>query len=220
VPLLSAVLFDFGDTLFHSPDGAALMVGAGIPPAEAAALWERIWRSSKTAPELAKRRDVSAANHRAAWTGLFQPADAYVPGLAVRLYEEVMLPRNWLPYPDTAPTLAALRAAGVRVGVISNITAHLRPVFDAHGLAGTVDAYTHSYEHEREKPDPELFLEACRALGSLPGETLMVGDSHLADGGAVEAGMPVLLLPMVPPGTVRGLDLVLRAVGVAAAGTG
>ncbi len=38
-----------------------------------------------------------------------------------------------------------------------------------------------------------------------PEEALMVGDSHLADGAAVLAGMTALVLPAVPPGAVRGL---------------
>jgi hypothetical protein len=41
----------------------------------------------------------------------------------------------------------------------------------------------------------------------------MVGDSHLADGGAVLTGMTVLLLPAVAPGTPRGLARVLDLCG-------
>jgi hypothetical protein len=40
----------------------------------------------------------------------------------------------------------------------------------------------------------------------------MVGDSHLADGGAVLAGMTTLLLAPVERGTPRGLDVVLKLV--------
>jgi len=205
-----AVLFDFGDALFYSPSGAAVMVEAGMDRPTAEALWEEIWLASKTPEELATQRDRSPEAHRAGWTALFARADAHVPGLSRILYERIMDPINWLPYPDVSETLEGLKALQIRVGVLSNVTTHLRPVFARHGLDGLVDAYVHSFEHGLEKPDPELFLAACMQLGVSPARTLMVGDSHLTDGGAVGAGLSVLLLPQVSPGSVRGLELVVQ----------
>jgi FMN phosphatase YigB (HAD superfamily) len=66
-----------------------------------------------------------------------------------------------------------------------------------------------SFQHGLEKPAPALFLAACEALGIDPEATLMVGDSHVADGGGVLAGLTTLLRAPVPPGRPRGLDLVL-----------
>jgi FMN phosphatase YigB (HAD superfamily) len=60
------------------------------------------------------------------------------------------------------------------------------------------------------KPDPALFGAACESLGVEPWEAVMVGGSALRDGGAVDAGIPALLLPPVPPGVTRGLAAVLR----------
>jgi HAD superfamily hydrolase (TIGR01493 family) len=207
-----AVLFDFGDTLFHSPSGAAVIVEAGADEETAERLWDEIWAASKTAEELAKRRDVSAEAHRTAWSSLFARADVVAEGLSQMLYERVMDAINWVPYPDTAHTLSALDDAGVRVGVISNITQHLEPVFAKYELDAYVDSYVHSFEHAVEKPSPALFTAACEALRCSPEDTLVVGDSHLADGGAVLAGLTTLLLPAVGPGEPRGLDLVLRLV--------
>ncbi len=205
-----AVLFDFGDTLFYSPSGAAVMAEAGMDRATAEALWDEIWLASKTPEELATQRDRSPEAHRAGWTALFTRADVHVPGLSHTLYDRIMDPINWLPYPDVSETLQGLIAMGIRVGVLSNITTHLRPVFARHRLDGLVDAYVHSFEHGLEKPDPGLFLTACNQLGVAPARALMVGDSHLTDGGAVGAGLSVLLLPPVPPGAVRGLERVLQ----------
>jgi HAD superfamily hydrolase (TIGR01493 family) len=207
-----AVLFDFGDTLFHSPSGAEVIVEAGADEETAARLWAEIWTASKTAEELAKRRDVSAEAHRTAWSSLFARADVVAEGLSQLLYERVMDAINWVPYPDTAHILSALDDAGVRVAVISNITQHLEPVFAKYELDAYVDAYVHSFEHAVEKPSPELFAAACEALHVTPAQTLVVGDSHLADGGAVLAGLTTLLLPAVAPGDRRGLDIVLRLV--------
>ena len=212
MPPFRAVLFDFGDTLFHSPSGMKVIAEAGADEETAARMWDEIWAASKTAEELSKHRDLSPHAHRAAWSSLFARADAVAEGLSQLLYERVMDPLNWVPYADAGRTLRALREAGVRAGVISNIAQHLGPVFAKYELDAYVDAYVHSFEHAVEKPAPELFAAACEALRSEPAATLMVGDSHLADGGAVLAGLTTLLLPPAAGAEERGLDVVLRLV--------
>jgi HAD superfamily hydrolase (TIGR01493 family) len=205
-----AVLFDFGDTLFHSPSGAEVIAEAGADEETAARMWDEIWAASKTAEELSKQRDTSPEAHRAAWSSLFARADAVAEGLSQLLYDRVMDPINWVPYPDTGTVLRGLDDAGVRIGVVSNIATHLGPVFSKYELDAYVDSYVHSFEHAVEKPAPALFNAACQALRTPAVETLMVGDSHLADGGAVLAGMTTLLLPPVERGARRGLEVVLK----------
>ncbi len=209
---IKGVCFDFGDTLFHSPDGAAVIAGAGVAPQIARELWDKIWRDSKTPEALAVQRDLSPEAHRAGWLGLFEQADIRKPGLSTLLYERVMDHRKWLPYPDTEKVLRALRERGLRIGVVSNVAEDLRPVFVARGWGDLIDGYAHSYEHGIEKPDVRIFLAACKAMGTAPSETLVVGD-HAVDGGAVAAGCVVLLLPRVEPGQERGLERVLGLVG-------
>lgn len=215
-------LFDWGDTLFSPPDAAAVIVtaarerGIAVDPERARALWDELWEVGKMPEELAKGRDLSAAAHREIWTGLFERADAAVPGIATTLYERVMDPRAWIPYPDTAPTLRALRERRIKIGIVSNVPQDLRPIFAAHGLQGLVDAYTHSFEVGVEKPDPAIFLRACERLGTKPAETLMVGDHPVADAGALKAGLRFHLLP--PDGAAnqpRGLDQVVAIVDAA-----
>jgi HAD superfamily hydrolase (TIGR01509 family) len=219
VTRILGVLFDWGDTLFSPPDAGDVIVSAaqerGIPvdAERARALWDELWEAGKMPEELAKGRDLSAAAHREIWTGLFERADSAVPGIAPTLYERVMDPRAWIPYPDTAPTLRALRARGQKIGIVSNVPQDLRPIFAAHGLADLVDAFTHSFEVGVEKPDPAIFLRACEALGTRPEETLMVGDHPVADAGALKAGLRFHLL--TPDGAVnrpRGLDRVVAIV--------
>jgi HAD superfamily hydrolase (TIGR01549 family) len=213
------VLFDWGDTLFSPPDAGSVIVAAakerGVPvdAEHARALWDELWEAGKMPEELAKGRDLSAAAHREIWTGLFERADSAVPGIATTLYERVMDPRAWIPYPDTAPTLRALRARGIKIGIVSNVPQDLRPIFAAHGLADLVDSFTHSFEVGAEKPDPLIFLRACESLGTTPGETLMVGDHPVADAGALKAGLRFHLLPPDSAvGKPRGLDRVLELV--------
>ena len=209
----SAAIFDFGDTLFHSPSGADALVEAGVEPALAERLWDDVWAASKTAEELARGRDLSEDRHRRSWIDLLSRLEPHAPGAATHLYERVIHTDGWLPYPDAAEVLATLHGRGVRVGVLSNIPSALRPLFERHGLAPFVDACVESYRHGRVKPDPELFRIACRELRVQPADALMVGDSHIADGAAVQAGVTALLLPPVPPGAARGLARVLDLCG-------
>lgn len=217
--VIRGVLFDWGDTLFSPPDAGQVIVtaaaerGLRIDPEKARALWDELWEAGKMPEELAKGRDLSAGAHRRVWTALFERANAAVPDVASMLYERVMDPNAWVPYPDTAPTLRALRARGIRIGIVSNVPRDLRPIFAARGLAELVDAFTHSYEVGAEKPDPAIFLHACRALGTEPRETLMVGDHAVADGGAVRAGLRFHLLDAGGAADrPRGLDRVVRLV--------
>jgi putative hydrolase of the HAD superfamily len=213
-PPLRAVLFDWGDTLFHARHAPEVIVsfahssGVQISEARARELWDEIWIAGKTPEEIAKGRDLSMEAHRRVWADLFSRLDRVVPGLSRALYEQVMDPHSWVPYADTRATLEAVRRRGLRVGVVSNVPADLRPVFAKHGLDGLVDSYTHSFEVGAEKPDPAIFLEAAKSLGVKPNETLMVGD-HEVDRGAERAGMRVFILPTEFDGDVRGLGRVL-----------
>jgi len=219
VTQVRGVLFDWGDTLFSPPDAGKVIVAAAsergvrIDPERARALWNELWDAGKTPEELAKGRDLSAGAHREVWTALFERANSTVPGVASALYERVMDPRAWIPYPDTEPTLRALRARGIKIGIVSNVPQDLRPIFAAHRLADLIDAFTHSYEVGAEKPDPAIFLRACEAIGTKPAETLMVGDHPVADAGALKAGLRFHLLP--PDGAAekpRGLRRVLELI--------
>jgi HAD superfamily hydrolase (TIGR01549 family) len=219
VTVIRGVLFDWGDTLFSPPDAGEVIVtaaaerGVRIDPKQARALWDELWEAGKTPEELAKGRDLSADAHRVVWTALFEPANSAVPDVASTLYERMMDPRAWIPYPDTAPTLRALRARGIKIGIVSNVPRDLRPIFAAHALADLVDTFTHSFEVGAEKPDPAIFLRACEALGTKPGDTLMVGDHPIADGGAVRAGLRFHLLGAGSAAArPRGLDRVVRLV--------
>ena len=204
-----AVLFDFGQTLFQAPDAAALQTEAGVEPATAQRLWAEIWARALTPEELAKGRDLSEAAHRRHWMELFAAAEPHAPGISRRLYEAVMRVESWTPFPDTPAVLAALHEGGVAVGVLSNTAMALQPVLAVHGLDRYVSACVESFRLGIEKPDPRIFAAGCEALGSKPEETLLVGDSHLADGAGVLAGLTVLLLPGVPRDTPRGLEAVL-----------
>ncbi|MGW0502316.1 HAD family hydrolase [Micromonospora sp. NPDC003241] len=220
-----AVLLDFHGTLAQVEEprewvlAAAAACGVTLDRMRATSLADRLLTAGRAGgplpgrvpPRLAELwadRDLYEHAHRGAYTGLAATVDAGIDGFADALYERVLVPEGWVPYPDTAPTLAGLRTAGVRVGVVSNIGFDLRPIFDAWGLTDLVDAFVLSYEVGRCKPDPAIFWRACGMLGVDPEESLMVGDTP-ADAGAVAAGCAVLVLPPADPGRPNGLGSVL-----------
>ena len=215
---IEGVLFDWGDTLFAPPDAARVIAdaarerGVALSSERARAIWDELWALGKTPAELAKGRDLSAEAHRTVWTSLFQTADHHVPGIGRALYERVMDPSAWLPYPDTEPTLRALRERGVKVAIVSNVPRDLSDVFAGHGLASYVDAFVHSFQVGAEKPDPRIFLAACERIGTAPSATLMVGDHAIADGGAMSAGLRFHLLPAHEGHGERGLAEVIDVV--------
>ena len=138
--------------------------------------------------------DSDPALHRRVFTDVL--ADAGIDdGLADALYA-VESDLRYNPFADdVAVTLAALRARRVRVAVVSDIHVDVRPAFDAAGLTPLVDVFTLSCEQGVQKPDPVVFTRTLEALGVAAADALMVGDRSRPDGGAVEQGIPTLLLP-------------------------
>ena len=226
---IDAVLFDFSGTLLAVEPAEAWLRRAATPlgltfePDQEAELIERLlWAGRPGGPapsdlngtllDVYAGRDLSPQAHRAAYTTLMARADLPHPRLAEELYDRMFPPEAWVPYPDAAPVLAALRERGVKIAVVSNIAHDLRPTFEHHGLAQWIDAYVFSYEVDAMKPDPKIFRTACDALGVAPERALMVGDTT-ADAGSVEVGMAALVLPASPPGAIHGLGAVLALLG-------
>jgi putative hydrolase of the HAD superfamily len=212
--VIRAVLFDFGDTLFRRRGGplaiveAARTLGREVGRAEAAAMWGAIQARARTPAELAKGRDLSPEAHRTAWTRLYSQADTLAPGIGTLLYEWEITPERWQAFPDTVPTLAALRAARVGLGVVSDTGWDIRPILELHDCLDWFGAIVLSCEYGMAKPAAPLFLAGCESLGVAPDEALMVGDNPLTDGGAADAGLTALILPVLPPsgdGQARGL---------------
>ena len=119
---------------------------------------------------------------------------------------------------DVGPLLRTLSAAGVRIGVLSDIHVDLRPAFDARvdpdgrTWADMVDAWALSFELGVAKPDPAIFTAALQRLGLVPHEVLMVGDRGSWDGAAAELGIVTLLVPPLGSPRERRLHRVLDLV--------
>ena len=121
-------------------------------------------------------------------------------------------------YPGVVDGLQRLADAGLQLACLTNKpTAFARPLLAAKGLDGFFAHVFGGDAFARKKPDPLPLLETCRALGTLPAHTLMVGDSSNDAQAARAAGCPVVLVnygynhgqpvaDALPDAVIAGLD--------------
>ncbi|MEU6057138.1 HAD family hydrolase [Streptomyces sp. NPDC047097] len=106
-------------------------------------------------------------------------------------------------YPDVRPALAALRLAGLWLGIAGNQTVRagglLRELF-----AEDVDLIGTSDDWGAAKPDPAFFVRVAEAVPYQAGEILYVGDRVDNDlRPALAAGMPTALVHRGPWATIQ-----------------
>ena len=112
---------------------------------------------------------------------------------AVEIVRRWEIHANFDLYDDAIPVLQALRANGLRIGLISNGQRDLAASARHHELA--VDVAVGSKSHGRTKPHASIFETALASLGVGAAETVMVGDSYTDDiEGARALGMRAILL--------------------------
>jgi putative hydrolase of the HAD superfamily len=107
-------------------------------------------------------------------------------------------------FPDAVATIRALRARGIRVGVLTNGPSALqRRKLRASGLADEFDAIAVSGELGFHKPDRRAFEKALALLGTCAEETAMVGDDLENDvAGALAAGFAAVVWVERAPGAL------------------
>lgn len=93
-------------------------------------------------------------------------------------------------FSDARAVLAALRARGYRLGIITNgSSGSQRAKLHATGLQELVDVSLISAEEGVKKPEPIIFERAAQRLGVAHPDCLFVGDNPRTDiGGAAGAG--------------------------------
>ena len=98
-------------------------------------------------------------------------------------------------YPGVVEGLQRLRDAGLRLACLTNKpVAFARPLLASKGLDGFFEVVFGGDSFARKKPDPLPLLETCKALGTLPAQTLMIGDSRNDAQAGHAAGCPVVLV--------------------------
>jgi len=100
---------------------------------------------------------------------------------------------NFSIYADVPGAFAALRSAGLRIGLVSNSSRDVREFARHHGLE--VDAGISSFHHGRTKPHASIFRAVLDLLAVETDEAVMVGDTIADDiEGAQALGMRAILV--------------------------
>ena len=226
--MVSAVLFDYSGTLFRLEEDDSWFAGMAVDERAVdghvqAELMRRLTaptgRSVSMTDEQYRawaNRDLAPHLHREAYLHVLRES-GLADHHAQELYDRVIDPASWTPYPDTARVFKNLQAQGIRTAVVSNIAFDVRPAFTAIGAAGHVDEFVLSFEVGAIKPDPAIFTTALDRLGVAAQDALMVGDSEEADGGARAVGCQFALVDPLPTAErPDGLIAALQSVGIRA----
>jgi FMN phosphatase YigB (HAD superfamily) len=204
-PGVAAVTFDFWNTLVYEERGhlhgrrleawAGILEDAGFAAErqELSAAFESAWEAyvaSWTANQ--QFLAASAAEHCLERLGFRPPDDVKVAlvdaftnagaGATLHLTEGV------------AATVAALKGAGLRLGIVCDVgmtpSRVLRAHLDGRGLLDAFDGWAFSDEVGVYKPDPAIFAAALEAIGGVPADaTVHVGDLRRTDVAGAKAAL-------------------------------
>ena len=97
-------------------------------------------------------------------------------------------------FPDTAQTLACLRASGLKLGLITNGSIRMQSrKLQCLGLSPLFDTILISDAEGISKPDRQIFHRALDRLNTNPAQAVFVGDHPDVDvAGARAAGMQAI----------------------------
>jgi HAD superfamily hydrolase (TIGR01509 family) len=103
------------------------------------------------------------------------------------------------PMPGALRLVGELHDLGRPMAVASNSERRLVDLaLEGSGLADAFDAVVAGDEVPNPKPAPDLYLEACRRLGTSPQEAVAVEDSPRGAAAARAAGLYVIGIPYLP----------------------
>jgi len=227
--VLRAVLFDVDFTLFRpgpelGPEGYRQLgeeYGLELDPARFDEARLAAIEETPQHPELEHDEEVWIAFTEQIMLGMGgDPGGCRACAVAmVRAWERH---ENFHLYDDARAVLDALRAHGLRLGLISNGQRDLVEFAEHHALE--VDVAIGSLEHGRIKPHPSIFERALTALDVAADDTAMVGDSLEDDiVGARSLGIRAILvdregLHPEEPDRVESLAALPAALGLSATG--
>ncbi|UJR86730.1 HAD family hydrolase [Sandaracinus amylolyticus] len=198
--MLRVLLLDVGNTIaFLDMHGVADVVrveGHHVDPARLREVEGR----AKRRYEALLREGVS---HEEGW-GLYLATLLEEGGLDRALARAMIAPLRrshdrlnlWRSVPaDLAPALDRIRAAGVRLAIVSNSEGRLPELLAHVGLAHLFETIVDSHHEGVRKPDPEIFRRALSRLDIAAHETVYLGDIPGVDvEGANAAGIDAVLV--------------------------
>ena len=179
--MIRAVLFDLYDTLLYlnAPAVAETRRQLAARARVDQDAWATLWRENVLDRMLGKLGGLEDELRT-----MLQQLGADPPPALIRELAEIET-AGWASavtlYPETVPTLAALRERGLKLGLISNCSAQAGDVLARIGLAEYFDALSLSCEVRAMKPDPAIYHHAALALGVPLTESIFVADGAFTE---------------------------------------
>jgi len=201
------IFFDVGDTLIRAHPSWAGVYREGLAEVGISATekdLERALLEETQAGAWWNLEDSFEPTEQSSWERIknFDLAVLARMGLAdldegvIRTIENAFARRSaWYVYPDVSPSLDALEAVGIRMGVISNFVWGGPELIHALELSRHFEALTVSARVGFQKPHRGIFEHALSQLKVAPERAWHIGDSYKADvEGARRMGItPVLI---------------------------
>lgn len=198
----TTVLFDVGNTIHHLDHARVAAVisqhAHAVTAAEVAAA-EYHGKAAIDAAFRARRFGTDATRQRPYFDAIMEALQidaAAWPAISESFRSENERASIWsVMHDDTPDVLAALRARGYTLGVVSNADGRVAAALAACGLARHFSAVIDSHVVGVEKPDARIFRLALEACGAQPEQTVFIGDIYEIDvQGARNAGITPLLI--------------------------
>jgi len=188
------IFFDVGNTLLF-PNRPRMLAPLSANQHPSLENWQAIERRTKQ--EFDQGMTGGKVDHSFWWTFhtyLLEERNALDEGVRNLLIESTQMSANWDQIlPGTRDALERLRQ-DYALAVISNADGKIDQVLRRCGIADCFESITDSGLVGHEKPHPEIFAAALRAMKADPVDSLYVGDVYSVDYvGAREAGMQAVL---------------------------
>src|SRR5437660_3597454 len=187
--MIQGVLFDLFETLVtesYASIQRASSLASGLGVNEDA--YRRLWRSRRPDVMLGRATFRAAVAHIARTLGVSPDQSLLDDIRSERMRQKAAVLGDV--QPDVLATMEALRARGLRLALVTNSLAEDVAAWDRSPLHPFFDVALFSCVAGLAKPDPQVYLLACRELDLLPPHTLFIGDGgddELA--GALRAGV-------------------------------
>jgi putative hydrolase of the HAD superfamily len=224
--MIEAVILDYGHTIvdFALNEEALLATyeevrdllasyAVGEAPSARALVDQVSYRIGMRIEESYRNQDLEELDMLGEFEDALAALDLHVPPDLVHriaaMEHRALAAETFLP-PENAEALRALREAGFRLGLVSNITLLgdlVREDIDHLGILDLFDAIVLSCEERVRKPHPSIYAAVLARLGIAGSAAIFVGDRLREDiGGPQQAGMRGVLTrqfrqEMPEPGT-------------------
>lgn len=176
---MDGVLVDAKDWHFEALNDALNIFGEAISPEEHAAKFDGL-------PTRVKLKILEQEGRIP--PGLFEIIESTKQARTLRAAARLCFPRL-----GHLIMMAELQRRGYKIGVATNsIRASASAMLGFAGVLDFIDILLTNEDVTNGKPDPEIYLSTCAALGALPKETLVVDDNHYGIAAATAAGCNVL----------------------------